>query len=476
MKKGHKELKKTFLEEELLGIDNRVKWFIGTKSQFIKCIQEGTKMDNPLMNCGFACPLHAGHWVFSNIPDAIPLIHGPAGCINYRQVYIYGTHETMEVISPKNPYTFCTSLTEHDIVMGSEEKLARAIVEIDKEFQPSLIGILNSCVSGIILDDIDGVAQSLQNKVRAKLLPIHTEGFAHRGQGHGYDMVFTELVRHVMQKNERKTPNSVNIWGDFRVGGKTPGDDTFELKNLLAKCGIQVNTVVTGESTVEEIANATRAEFNLPRCFDICLNAAREMERLYGTPYVLETVPFGIECTRDWVLSIAEKFGLIKQVRKMVDAEADKAYKLINPYLGILKGKRAAVMGGPTRAIWQAKFLDELGMEVVLVGTTYIKEDFPDVLLKVLHNLRKEPIVAISPTLYDLEMLFDELKPDIYFGLQSDQRAVGSRGIGFVCPHFPGFFSFEGACRYVREIYNQITDPLRKRLAGAWESILRPFL
>lgn len=459
-------------EESLYGIDKQIRWYVGSKKDFLQCVLEKRKKDNPLRICDAMCPLHGGFLALMFMLDAVGIVHGPAGCSVTRQVHQYAIEALVPGLGAKNPYTACTNLTEQDIVMGGEEKLARAIQYVDRELKPNLIGILNTCVSGIIGDDIDAVAESLQPEVNAQILPVHCEGFASIGQGHGYSTLYTELVRHVMRETHEKIPNSVNIFGHFRAG-TIPGADNLELKGLLAKCGIHTNAVITADSTVEEIRNAPRADLNLIRCQDIGLNAAKEMNRIFGTPYVSKFSPMGIEATRNWVMSAAEILGLEKQAEKVLAGEVDRVYKVIKPFLDIIKGKRVAVVAGPTRALWTARFLNELGMEVIFVGATNYKEDYPIALERTLEDIKDQVLVGIGPNVYEMEVLFSDLKPDLYISDVAEQKAASILGIPTLFIHTSGYFGLEGAARFVRDVHNQLKNPLSRRCAQVWRNVPR---
>jgi len=66
-----------------------------------------------------------------------------------------------------------TNLGEKDVVYGAGDKLAAAIKEAERRYNPKAIFILTSCTSGIIGEDIEGVVAQVQPEIKATIVPIH---------------------------------------------------------------------------------------------------------------------------------------------------------------------------------------------------------------------------------------------------------------------------------------------------------------
>ena len=76
--------------------------------------------------------------------DAI-LLHGPAGC-NFR---------TSRILEEDGVRVFTTSMTEYDFIFGGRDRLLRVLKRIDEEFSFRLIGVVGTCASMIIGEDME---------------------------------------------------------------------------------------------------------------------------------------------------------------------------------------------------------------------------------------------------------------------------------------------------------------------------------
>jgi nitrogenase molybdenum-iron protein alpha/beta subunit len=92
-----------------------------------------------------------------------------------------------------------TSVAEEDVINGREKKLKRTIQEAIDRYDPKIVFIFASCSSGIIGDDIDAVAEDLQEKYeKAILIPIHCEGFKSKIHSTGFIVVFNAIQNYVI--------------------------------------------------------------------------------------------------------------------------------------------------------------------------------------------------------------------------------------------------------------------------------------
>jgi putative methanogenesis marker 13 metalloprotein len=67
-----------------------------------------------------------------------------------------------------------TGMQENDLIFGAEEKLVRILKNIDERFQPKLVGVVGSCASMIIGENLEGAVKKAG--IRATVLPIDVHG------------------------------------------------------------------------------------------------------------------------------------------------------------------------------------------------------------------------------------------------------------------------------------------------------------
>jgi nitrogenase molybdenum-iron protein beta chain len=89
-----------------------------------------------------------------------------------------------------------------------------------------------------------------------------------------------------ISRQPEKKPNTVNILGIV------PAQDVFwkgnlkEIKRLLEKLGLQVNTLFGEGETLEDIRNAGGASLNIVVSDVFGIEAARRFEDVHGIPYI----------------------------------------------------------------------------------------------------------------------------------------------------------------------------------------------
>ncbi|MHC1567507.1 MAG: Ni-sirohydrochlorin a,c-diamide reductive cyclase catalytic subunit [Candidatus Syntropharchaeia archaeon] len=103
--------------------------------------------------------------------DAI-VLHGPPGC-NFR---------TSRILEEDGVRVFTTAMLEYDFIFGGKEKLIEVLKKIDKMFSFKLIGVVGTCASMIIGEDISSAIDSAGLKADVIVVETHA-GFGDNTQG-----------------------------------------------------------------------------------------------------------------------------------------------------------------------------------------------------------------------------------------------------------------------------------------------------
>lgn len=109
-------------------------------------------------------PIIAAMYTLRDLDADIILMHGPAGCgfMAARRLEEAGVR------------VMTTGMRESDLIFGAEEKLIRILRSIDDRFGPKLIGVVGTCASMIIGENLDGAVKKAG--VRATVLPVDIHG------------------------------------------------------------------------------------------------------------------------------------------------------------------------------------------------------------------------------------------------------------------------------------------------------------
>ncbi|WP_081579794.1 Ni-sirohydrochlorin a,c-diamide reductive cyclase catalytic subunit [Methanomassiliicoccus luminyensis] len=109
-------------------------------------------------------PIIAAMYTMRDLEADIVLMHGPAGCgfMAARRLEEAGVR------------VMTTGMNEDDLIFGANDKLARILKSVDERYRPKLIGVVGTCASMIIGEDLDAAVKKAG--VRATVLPVDVHG------------------------------------------------------------------------------------------------------------------------------------------------------------------------------------------------------------------------------------------------------------------------------------------------------------
>ena len=255
-----------------------------------------------------ACKFWTAAKILSGVRNSVILTHGPSGCA-------YGVKQAYKLTNCRNSGAVyepvvSTALDQSRIIYGGEKELKIAIAEVQAKYSPDVLFVATSCATGIIGDNVDAVVDSMRDKVRAKLMPIHCEGFAGEYRS-GFDLVFRELVKLMEPPTpERKArmSKSVNIVGAKMGPERTEvNTDVKELIRLTMGMGAEINAVIAGNCTLDQLRRAPSVAVNCALCMDIGYAVGTAMRDVFGTPLNSTILPYGIAATEKWLRGAAAR-------------------------------------------------------------------------------------------------------------------------------------------------------------------------
>ncbi|WP_051569387.1 nitrogenase component 1 [Alkaliphilus transvaalensis] len=283
-------------------------------------------------------------WALTSIKDACIIEYGPAGTTHY------GIEGFMQLNAELRAKLYTTHMDETNIVMGDCERLEETIKEVDAVYNPPVIFVLASTISSIIGADIENICENIQNEVKAKLVPFSGGGL--RGDYTlGIKEVLTSLAMDVVKEPTEKLPKTYNIIG-CNIDQYNFASDLKELEGLMeAYFGYKLHAVFSGNSSIQEIQEASKAEFNIVlrgegiKCAEV-LKEKFQMDYYFGAPY-------GFKGTINWLKGIEKSFSL-KGNDLFLGRQMEKSRRLImrmkqstftiKQFRGILSGNFDFVM------------------------------------------------------------------------------------------------------------------------------------
>ncbi len=389
---------------------------------------------NPLVTCQ---PLGA-MFAVAGIKRGLPLVHGSQGCSTFVR-YSFSRHfrEPSEIA--------VTSLHEDAAVFGGRRNLLSGIGNLAARFKPDLIGVISTCSSEIIGDDVEGFVKVAKDEMNEKmgekadeveLVSISTPSFV-EDHYKGYDNGIKALVNHLSidptESNEKVNiiPGIVNPGDireikhmmDFMNADKiilTDTSDTFD--SPLRPSATQLKPFYPkGGTTVDEIRDVSNSLGTISLC-KYAGSAAISMEKKYNVPALVGPMPIGVQNTDEFIRNLKKLTGteisdeLLDERGLLVDSMADLSSRY-------LFGRRVAIYGDPDMVTGIARFICELGMEPSIVCTGSNSHDFVDDMNQVAKESEGPVEVLVGQDLRALELKIKEDPIDLMIG-NSDGRLI----------------------------------------------------
>ncbi|MEW6172643.1 MAG: nitrogenase component 1 [Bacillota bacterium] len=321
-------------------------------------------------------------WAVLGVHRAIPFVQGAQGCTTYARY-------TFSRIF-KEPATIATaSFHEDAAVFGGRRNLVEGLRNLVVRYWPEVIGVVTTCSSEIMGDDIGAFIKEAREKLQAEIgpekmaqitiVPVNTPSFA-GSHVEGYDRAAKAFVQTLATRRDAPS-NRVNI-----IPGLFYPGDIREIKHILREMGIESTILFdisdtldapleppqsipyyppggTDVAEIKEMANAA-ASFALQP--DAGGSGARFLERKFAIPAVVGPVPVGIAATDTLLQNLSNATGcsispaLRAERGRLVDAMADTFHHTMM--------KRVAVFGDPDYVAGITQFACELGMTPVAVS------------------------------------------------------------------------------------------------------------
>ncbi len=455
--------------------------------------------------------------------DIINITHGPIGCGFYSWLTRRNQTDASTSEDGHNfmPYCFSTDMQDKEIIFGGEKKLEQAIQEAYDNFHPKAIAVFATCPVGLIGDDIHAVSRKMKARLGINVFGFSCEGYKGVSQSAGHHIANNGIFKNVIGNDDtvREGEFKLNLLGEYNIGG-----DAFEIERIFEKCGITLVSTFSGNSSIDDFANAHTADLNLIMCHRSINYVAEMMETKFGLPWIKVNF-IGAQATAKSLRKIAQYFEdpkLTEKVEAVIAGEMpeiENALQMIRPRT---KGKRAMMFVGGSRAHHYQELFTEMGMETLSAGYEFGHRDdyegrkvLPDI--KVDADSRNIEELEISPdqdrfkprksseelkklmedglafseydgmmtemktgsmiiddlTQHEADKLIESFKPDIFCAGIKEKYAVQKHGIPMKQLHsydYGGpYAGFVGAINFYKDIERMVNSRIWGFLKAPWE-------
>lgn len=377
--------------------------FNGRLSELLEKVESGEMVPRLQASHAPPCKFWTAFQVLNGIRHMTPVIHGPKGC-TYSVASNYKMRGCEYRGVPLEPTT-CTAQNEADVVYGGEGKLFEAIKEADERYNPELIVVLSCCCSGITGDDVETIAATAGEQVRADVIAIRSEGFGGDFRS-GYEDAF-KVIMDLMEPRREVRKGTINIIGAREGPTYTEWTmDLNELERLVAAIGVKISGILCGGCTVDQIRQAASVELNASWCYDWGQKLGDLMEERFGVPYARTGQPYGLKATEEWIMGVAVPMGLEDRAGELIREETAAVTGELDTLRRFFDGKTALVeiseFPGPIRALSLARMAEEFGARPIVINLHpyTIKERMPSI--KFLLERGDNPEVILTEGLFSL--------------------------------------------------------------------------
>ncbi len=342
-------------------------WYL---SELVKWWEKGLLPARSNLDIEYYCSFLGAYEVATFFTDVPALVHGPSGCTESFNATRAYPGET----KAHRPSAWSTALNHDDVVFGAYKKLQDAIVELDKQVSPKLITVLTNCCADIIGEDLKGAIATVKSIVTADIVQLETGGCSGDGFRKGADLVFRALFDYVAS-NSKKTIHksagpSINLFTKRLSGRPAELREVQELKRLLGKLGIEINSIIRLGSTYDDLMSIPCATANASLCYVFGDDPMKALQERFNQPFAAATYPIGLKGTINWLTRIAELVDIDASILEK-DEEIQKYQEKIDCWRKKYSGRRAFIWMPGEKGLAMCRFVTELGMKPYLFAMSY---------------------------------------------------------------------------------------------------------
>lgn len=433
--------------------------FEGTASELVRCAHAGCLKDSTrsFSQC-MGCSSINAFCQLSMIQDAVVINHAPVGCAGdfFTFNFVYRVGQMERKLPPVIGRYFNTNIEEQDTIFGATKKLEQTIRAVYERVRPNAIFITTSCASGIIGDDVEGVANDLEDELGIPVVACFCEGFKSKIWTTGFDSAYHSIVRKIVKPPRKKSNrvNIVNFWGSH----------VFD--NLLKRLGYEANYIIPF-STIAQLEYISEAAATIQICPTLGTYIGAALEQVYGVPEIKSPPAYGVAGTDIWMRELGKVLGCEQEIEIIIDEEHKRVLPQLAAYREKLRGRTAYLTAGAAHGHALIAVLRELGLEVQGAAIFHhdpVYDNGDRISDALAHDVNTYGDVAnynvCSKQAYELVNILNRVRPDIMIARHGGMTLWGAKlGIPTLLIGDEQFgFGYQGILNYAERILETLDN------------------
>lgn len=429
-------------------------------------------MSQILENPRGGCVLAGICSVLEAIDKVCPVYHSGPGCCMQTTAAEQGQsgHKSSCFVSGVSVPS--SNMLEREVVFGGVNKLRTTIQGAVDIIDADAYFVLTGCTAGIIGDDIVSVTEEFQKKGH-KVYPIETPGFA--GDSNlGYEVVWNTFIDQVIEENVPKDETLVNVFGIVPYHDPFWSGNLEEIKRILNRLGLKVNTFFTGHQGMEDIRKCSGAALNIIINPWLFKGPAKKFEEKFGVPSLrIPGLPIGATDTTKFVREVAQALNLKKDlVEEVIAQEEDEVYHYLAQAIGVVSWKRFAVVSDANSAVGLTRYLaNDFSFSPVLVVISepiFRPEDKERIIAQISDlEYAKPPKIVFTADQYEINqaILTEEEDISLVLGSSNEREAALLKDVQFLITSFPvserlvlnrAYAGYRGSLTFTEDLYDNL--------------------
>ncbi|HKL13427.1 MAG TPA: nitrogenase component 1 [Halanaerobiales bacterium] len=374
-------------------------------------------------------PMFASLRMFLSMEDVLSVIVGSKGCLNHLRFTIIAWGEE-DFHLGKKPIPLL-EYDQKDIITGDysiPDNWFKKIKELAEHEKANMIVLLPTDPINISGVNLEPIANDIKEKVGIQTTYIPTSAISGANQWEGYQAALEALYKPFLDKEYEKQ-DTVNLVGWMWPSRKRE-HEIGACIDMLKQIDIEVESVITGGSSVKDIEESMKAKANAMVCSAVAGDLFYKLEEK-GIKLAAIRSPYGNEGTKEWLTEIATALGKDKKDKiNQLEELYKKDFKEIKE---TLKDKKVFVSGGPGRLIGLLHTLSDYEVDIQSAALfwphPWSQKDLRH--MKEKHSIDIKNII-VSPGLDDLEQVANNYEVDLWLGGYQEQHIAKKYDIPFV--------------------------------------------